>query len=115
MWSARLIRRHFARPDRYNNYGTPQSKAWVEQARYILDAGQIAHREYEEGILPQDIELIKQYMSICKTKRDQGRGISFGHARLAKGFRRHHMSMPNAAAFQQTRSPSTMPRACSIG
>ena len=48
-----------------------QAKAWVEQATYSLEADQIALREYEAGVLPQDIELVRQRISICQIERDQ--------------------------------------------
>jgi HlyD family secretion protein len=65
-----------------------QAKAWVEQARYILEANQIALREYQEGILPQDIELVRQYIDICEAGRDRAaRALTWARAVFRKGFR----------------------------
>ena len=65
-----------------------QAKAWVEQAKYSLEADQIALREYECGVLPQDIELVRQNIGICQIEKEQAeRNLAWAHRALAKGFR----------------------------
>jgi multidrug resistance efflux pump len=65
-----------------------QAKAWVEQARSMLEANQIALREYEEGIFPQDVEQLKDYITICEVERDRAqRNVFWSRAVAAKGFR----------------------------
>ncbi len=65
-----------------------QAKAWVEQARSILAANEIALREYEEGIFPQDVEQIKQYITICEIERERAqRNLAWSQGVAAKGFR----------------------------
>jgi len=65
-----------------------QAKAWVEQARSILAANEIALREYEEGIFPQDVEQVRQYINICEIERDRAqRNLMWSRAVAAKGFR----------------------------
>src|SRR5262249_50142955 len=50
-----------------------QANAWVEQARGMLEANEIALREYVDGIYPQDVEQVKQYIAICELERDRAK------------------------------------------
>ena len=78
-----------------------QAKAWVEQARYILEANEIALREYQEGILPQDIELVRHYIEICEANRDRAtRAVTWGRAVFHKGFRTAAGVEADAAGLQ---------------
>ena len=80
-----------------------QAKAWVEQARYILDADRIALREYEAGVLPQDIELVRQRISICQTENDQAaRNLAWSRGAMVKGYRTAAQVTADTAALQQT-------------
>ena len=80
-----------------------QSKAWVEQAQYALEADQVALREYEAGVLPQDIELVRQNIGICQTQRDQAaRNLTWARRMLAKGYRTAAQVNADAAALEQT-------------
>ena len=65
-----------------------RARAWVEQAGYILEASEIALREYQDGILPQDIQLVRNFIGICETDRDRTtRNLDWARAAMAKGFR----------------------------
>ncbi len=65
-----------------------QAKAWVEQARSLLEANEIAHREYENGIFPQDVEQLKHYITVCTFARDRAeQNAVWSQAAAAKGFR----------------------------
>jgi HlyD family secretion protein len=65
-----------------------RARAWVEQAGYTLAASEIALREYQDGILPQDIQLVRNYIGICETDRDRtARNLVWARAAMAKGFR----------------------------
>ena len=65
-----------------------QAQAWVEQARSMLEANEIALREYEDGIFPQDVEQLKHYIEICQGDRERAlRSLSWSRAVAAKGFR----------------------------
>jgi HlyD family secretion protein len=65
-----------------------RAKAWVEQAGFILEASEIALREYQDGILPQDILLIRHYTAICEAERDRmAHNLAWARAAFAKGFR----------------------------
>jgi multidrug resistance efflux pump len=79
-----------------------QASAWVDQAKLTLEADQIALREYESGVLPQDTELIRQCISICQIERDQAaRNLAWAHGALAKGFRTAVQVSADAAIVEQ--------------
>ena len=48
-----------------------QAKAWVEQAKYVLEASEIGLLEYEKGVFPQDLELVRWYVEIRETEVDR--------------------------------------------
>jgi HlyD family secretion protein len=65
-----------------------RAKAWVEQTGFILEASEIALREYQDGILPQDILLVRHYTVICEAERDRmAHNLAWARAAFAKGFR----------------------------
>ena len=71
MLFASLIQVHSARRSRCSSSATSRPRPRVEQATYSLEADQIVLCEYEAGVLPQDIELVRQRISICQIERDQ--------------------------------------------
>ena len=80
-----------------------QAKAWVEQAKYTLEADEIALREYEAGVLPQDIELVRQSIGICRIENEQAaRNLDWSRRVLAKGFRTATQASADAAVLEQT-------------
>jgi HlyD family secretion protein len=79
-----------------------QAKAWVDQAKYTLEANEIALREYAQGILPQDIELVRNYIRICETEKEHTeRNLAWSRAAHAKGFRTEAQVVADAAISQQ--------------
>ena len=79
-----------------------QAKAWVEQAKYTLEANEIALREYAEGILPQDTALVRNYIRIRETEKEYAqRNLVWSRAAHAKGFRTEPQVDADAATFQQ--------------
>ena len=48
-----------------------QAKSYVEQANAILEVNRITLREYRDGIYPQDLQLVKQYITTCQMERDR--------------------------------------------
>jgi HlyD family secretion protein len=81
---------------------TVQAKAWVEQAKFILEANEIALREYADGILPQDTELVRNYVRICETEKEQAeRNLAWSRAAHAKGFRTASQVEADAATLEQ--------------
>ena len=65
-----------------------QAKAWVEQAQTLLEVNEISYREYKEGILPQDAQLINQYLLTCRTEEDRAeKNYQWSKETAAKGYR----------------------------
>jgi multidrug resistance efflux pump len=65
-----------------------QMQALVEQARSMLAVDEIALREYEEGILPQDRRLVRQHILTCTFARDwAAQNLEWSRMVAAKGYR----------------------------
>ncbi|WP_406699483.1 HlyD family efflux transporter periplasmic adaptor subunit [Singulisphaera sp. Ch08] len=65
-----------------------QAQSWVEQAKSILDVNEISLREYQEGIYPQDVQLIRQYIIGCQTEQRRTRlNLAWSRDAAQKGFR----------------------------
>ncbi len=65
-----------------------QAKAWVIQAKSILEVNEISLREYRDGILKQDLQLIRQYLSACRTEEDRARrNLAWSKEVYEKGYR----------------------------
>jgi multidrug resistance efflux pump len=79
-----------------------QAKAWVAQAKYSLEADDIALREYESGVLPQDIVLVRQHVAIRRIEKEQAeRNLAWSRRALAKGFRTQTQVNADSAALEQ--------------
>ena len=79
-----------------------QAKAWLNQARCIVEASAIALSEYERGILPQDLEQVRDYIHICKLEAAQARrNVAWSHNAAAKGFRTRAQADADAAALDE--------------
>jgi HlyD family secretion protein len=80
-----------------------QTKAWVEQAKFALEADKIALREFEAGVLPQDVELVRQHIGIRRTEKEQAaRNLAWSRRAFAKGFRTETQVNADAAVLEQT-------------
>ena len=80
-----------------------QAKAWVEQAKYSLEADNIALREYESGVFPQDIALVRQNVAIRQIEKEQAeRNLAWARRALAKGFRTPAQVNADLAVLEQT-------------
>jgi HlyD family secretion protein len=80
-----------------------QAKAWVEQAKYSLEADNIALREYESGVLPQDIALVRQNVGICEVEKERAaRNLAWTRRAFAKGFRTEAQVNADAAVLEQS-------------
>ena len=49
------------------------AKSWLDQARTILEVAEISQREYRDGIYPQDLQLIRQYITTCQIEKERPR------------------------------------------
>jgi multidrug resistance efflux pump len=65
-----------------------QAKAWVEQSRSLLEASQIALREYEGGIFPQDLAVLRHHERTCEIARERcQRNLAWSQSVATKGYR----------------------------
>ena len=79
-----------------------QARSWVEQARSILGVNLITMREYQEGVYPQDVQLVHQYTTACRTEEDRARqNYEWSKATAIRGFRSATQLQADALAWQQ--------------
>jgi len=65
-----------------------QAKSWVVQAKSILEVNEISLKEYRDGIYPQDLMLIRQYLGTCRKEEDRARrNLAWSEPVYKKGFR----------------------------
>ena len=65
-----------------------QAKSWVDQAAAILAVNEITYREYRDGIYPQDLMLVKQYLVSCKIEEERAKKTEdWSKEVLDKGYR----------------------------
>jgi multidrug resistance efflux pump len=81
-----------------------QAKAWVEQAQSLLEVSEITLQEYQDGIYPQDVQLIRQYVLMCRTEADRSsRNFVWSKETAAKGYRSQAQLKADELNMQQTR------------
>jgi HlyD family secretion protein len=79
-----------------------QAKAYVEQANAILEVNQITLKEYRDGIYPQDMQLVRNYMETCQLERDRlERTVNWSRDMRNKGFRTHFQLHGDELALEQ--------------
>jgi HlyD family secretion protein len=79
-----------------------QAKSWVEQARLILDVNLITLREYQEGVYPQDVQLVHQYMVACKIEEERAhKNLEWSKLTAAQGYRSPNQVQADALVLQQ--------------
>src|SRR5208283_2946040 len=65
-----------------------KAKSWVDQAKSILEVSEISLREYRDGIYPQDLQLIRQYIQTCKIEKERSeRNANWSREMFKKGYR----------------------------
>lgn len=65
-----------------------QAKAWLIQAKSILEVNEISLREYRDGIYKQDLQLVRQYLASCRIEEDRARkNLDWSRDVFQKGFR----------------------------
>ncbi len=63
-----------------------EAKSFVDQANTLLQANKIAFEEYRMGLLPQDKELVAQYIIACQTELKQAKtNLEWANGALEKG------------------------------
>jgi HlyD family secretion protein len=79
-----------------------QAKSWVEQAQTNYDVNMITLREYQEGVYPQDVQLVRQYITSCKVEEERARNnYAWSKATAAQGFRSPSQAQADALTLQQ--------------
>ncbi len=65
-----------------------QAKAWLVQAKSILEVNDISLREYRDGIYKQDLQLVRQYLASCRVEEERARkNLDWSKEVYLKGFR----------------------------
>jgi HlyD family secretion protein len=81
-----------------------QAKSYVEQANSILEVNKISLEEYRDGIYPQDVQLVKQYIEACQLDHDRLERTSAWSRRMQKiGYRTEFQARGDELAFAQTK------------
>jgi len=81
-----------------------QAKSYVEQANSILEVNLITLREYRDGIYPQDLQLVKQYIETCQMEKDRlERNARWSWDMNKKGFRTHFQLNGDLLALEQAK------------
>ena len=80
-----------------------QAKSYVEQAQSMLEVAEITLREYRDGIYPQDLQLISDYIASCKIARDRAAGnLKWSEEMLALSFRTPFQTKGDRLSLEQT-------------
>jgi HlyD family secretion protein len=80
-----------------------QAKSWVDQARAIQEVNLITLREYRDGIYPQDLQLIRQYIQTCRIEDERAeRNFVWSRDMNQKGFRTSAQLRADELNHQQT-------------
>jgi multidrug efflux pump subunit AcrA (membrane-fusion protein) len=80
-----------------------QARSYVEQANAILEVNQITLREYRDGIYPQDLQLVRQYIQTCQLERDRlARSLDWSRSMQKKGFRTSYQVKGDELSFEQS-------------
>lgn len=81
-----------------------QAKSWVEQAKSILEVNEIALREYNEGIFPKDVQLVKDYIAMCQIEEGRARrNLDWSATTVKKGFRSQAQLKADMLAYDQAK------------
>ncbi|WP_240907107.1 HlyD family secretion protein [Paludisphaera rhizosphaerae] len=80
-----------------------QAKSFVEQANANLAVNEITLREYRDGIYPQDMQLIRQYVQTCEIDRDRAaRNVEWSRTVQQKGLRTSSQLKADELSLDQT-------------
>jgi HlyD family secretion protein len=80
-----------------------QAKSYVEQANSILEVNEITLREYRDGIYPQDLQLIRQYIQTCQLETERlAKNLAWSRDMLKKGFRTTYQVKGDELSLEQS-------------
>jgi len=81
-----------------------QAKAIVEQAAAILEVNEITLKEYRDGIHPQDVQLIRQYIATCRVEAGRAqKNLEWSQDTARKGYRSPSQVTADRLAYDQAR------------
>jgi HlyD family secretion protein len=80
-----------------------QAKSFVEQANSSLEVSKISLAEYRDGIYPQDLQLVKQYIEACELDNSRlKRTAEWSRAMRNIGYRTEFQARGDELAYAQT-------------
>jgi HlyD family secretion protein len=80
------------------------AKASVIQAKSIFEVNEISLREYREGVYPQDLQLVRHYLSACRKEEDRALGnLTWSKEVFLKGFRAPSQYQADILALERAR------------
>jgi HlyD family secretion protein len=80
-----------------------QAKAYVEQAQSMLEVAEITLREYRDGIFPQDMRLLHQYIESCEIEQARAAAnLKWSEEMLAMSFRTPFQVKGDRQSLKQT-------------
>ncbi len=79
------------------------AQAYVVQAQSMLEVAEISLREFRDGIYPQDLQLIKQYIQSCEIEQRRAAGnLKWSEDMLKLGYRTPFQVQSDRLSLQQT-------------
>ncbi len=79
-----------------------QAKSYVEQANSLLEVAQITLKEYRDGVYPQDLQLVRQYIQTCQLEKDRlERNLQWSRDMQKKNFRTSLQVNGDRLAYEQ--------------
>ncbi len=100
---AQLDRSSYEEEERTQKIRHLQAKAYVDQARSMLEVAEITLREYRDGIYPQDLSLIRQYIESCEVARERAAANAKWSTEMeALGYRAKSQANADRLSLQQT-------------
>ncbi len=80
-----------------------QAKSSVDQARSVLEVAEITLREYRDGIYPQDLQLIREYIASCEIDRTRSvNNLKWSEEMFALGFRTYFQTNADRLLLEQS-------------
>lgn len=80
-----------------------QAKSFVEQANSSLEVSKISLAEYRDGIYPQDLQLVRQYIEACELDNARlKKTAEWSRAMKKIGYRTEFQARGDELAFAQT-------------
>jgi HlyD family secretion protein len=81
-----------------------QAQSYVEHANTILAVSLITLTEYRDGIYPQDLQLVRQYIQTCQLEFDRlARSYQWSQDMQKKGYRTFFQVEGDRLAFEQSK------------